>query len=136
MAWTNAALTLYHGTDEVSAQSIVRGVSLASSRILTDFGTGFYTTTSWVQAKNWANDRCRTLARGRGGSVPVAAIVPLDVARDVSPMPDLATLDTLFFITEGSNPDFWDLVTQCRTTSGARHSRPSGGYYDVVCGPV
>lgn len=135
MAWANGPLTLYHGTDEVSARSIVKSVSLLPSRILTDFGSGFYTTTSLAQAKNWANVRCRTLSRG-GVIVPMAAIVQLDVARDVAPNPDLATLDTLFFITEGSGPDFWDLVTQCRTTSTAQHSRPFGGYYDVVGGPV
>ena len=66
MPWTNGPLVLYHGCDHISADSIMtpvlpnqHGIHLTQSRALTDFGRGFYTTTSLHQAKNWANSRCR-----------------------------------------------------------------------------
>lgn len=66
MPWSNGPVALYHGTDDLSAPSIIspswpmrHGVNLGKSNTLTDFGKGFYTTTSLHQAKNWANTRYR-----------------------------------------------------------------------------
>ena len=132
MAWTNGPLVLYHGCDDGSARSIANsGINLSLCAKLTDFGQGFYTTTNLVQAKNWANERCRRLSLA-SGTMPTAAVVQFDVDRD-----QLARLEFLAFITENSNNDFWDLIFRCRQTlPPGQHNRSINTEYDVVCGPV
>ena len=60
MPWTNGTITVYHGTDNLSANAI-RQSELDPNRFnsQTDFGAGFYVTTSLHQAQQWANQRCR-----------------------------------------------------------------------------
>lgn len=132
MAWNNGPLVVYHGCDDSSAVSITSGgPNLTFCKPLTDFGLRFYTTTSLVQAKNWANTRCRSISV-RLGRVPVATVIRFDVDRDA-----LARLDFLGFVTENTNPDFWDLVRRCRKISPpGQHNRASGINDDVVFGPV
>ena len=62
MAWTDGPLVVYHGTDNAAASSIFKnGIELSLSQPFTDFGAGFYTTTSLPQAQNWADERCRRI---------------------------------------------------------------------------
>ncbi len=135
MAWSNGPITLYHGCDLASAQNIcvpsppfVHGIQLARGAKLTDFGQGFYTTTYLKQAMSWANLRSRAL--GASGSVHPPAVLSFQVNRDW-----LATLDAACFVTEGTNPDFWDLVSYCRAGSG-KHRPVTASDYDVVYGLV
>jgi len=136
MPWSNGPLTVYHGCDDQSANNIVKnGINLALCKVLTDFGQGFYTTTSLKQAKNWANQRCnRIKIRGGGtGSQATGRMsteIQFDIDRDL-----IARQEILFFIIENSNSDYWDFVTHCRTVAPVQH-KPTGGKYDVVAGPV
>lgn len=63
MTWNNRPLVLYHGTDEISAHSIIPGptqqhtIQLKYGYKKNDFGSGFYTTTNLLQAKHWANKK-------------------------------------------------------------------------------
>jgi hypothetical protein len=82
MSWKNDPLKPYHGTDSLAAGMILRdGVDLRLGKPLTDFGAGFYTTTSLDQAMNWANTRTR---HPRAGPNPasVPAVVSFAAARD------------------------------------------------------
>jgi hypothetical protein len=128
MAWTNQRLTLYHGTDLASAQSVVTRIQVGLGRARTDFGVGFYTT-SWLnQAVYWANlIASRKATRSR--TTVVAAVIQLDIDRDA-----LAKLETLVFTSETANNDFWDFVTHNRT--GLTPHRPSGANYEIVFGPI
>jgi hypothetical protein len=135
MPWTHGPLTLYHGCDHVSSANISipvppnrHGIRLASNRPFTDFGQGFYTTTSFNQAKYWANNRCRR--RGRATDPWLATVLRFDVDRN-----QLASLEKLCFVIESSNSDYWDLVQHCRTGVGNHLLRGSSNY-DVVFGPV
>lgn len=98
-AWNNDPLTVYHGTDDVSLgqPGITRGtvltgfvVNLSLCRPLTDFGQGFYTTTSLHQAREWANARVRrVLAPAQRHT---AVVIQFSLDRDW-----LAGLDALAF---------------------------------------
>lgn len=48
-------LSLYHGTTEM-----IYDIKIIKSNRTLDFGQGFYTTTSFNQAKDWARRRART----------------------------------------------------------------------------
>jgi uncharacterized protein DUF3990 len=137
MPWNNGPLTLYHGTDSDGANAVMQpanpfahGVNLARCRALTDFGRGFYTTTSLRQARNWANLR---YLRGQVRAIRPAhaSVLEFRIDRNL-----LVSMDSLTFVTEGSLPgDFWDLVTRCRSTP-ANHALRGASNYDVVYGPV
>ena len=48
-------MVLYHGTDEQSARSILEdGIDLFAGNIHTDFGQGFYLTSDFSMATQWA----------------------------------------------------------------------------------
>jgi hypothetical protein len=134
MPWINGPLILYHGCDHISATRMTtpvfpnqHGIHLARSRAFTDFGRGFYMTTSLHQATNWANSRCRR--RLRTPTPWLATVLSFSVDRN-----QLAALQTLCFVTEGSNSDYWDLVQHCR--GGGIHLLMGHNNYDVVFGPV
>ena len=133
MAWTNGPLVTFHGTDDQSAAAIVkRGVQVALGKDLTDFGKGFYTTTSRHQARSWANTRCKLLSWT--GRTAIATVVEFRIGRV-----DVAQLESLVFVLENSSSDFWDLITACRTTSTPAQTHrppPAAAYYDIVYGPV
>ncbi|MBR0871283.1 DUF3990 domain-containing protein [Bradyrhizobium tropiciagri] len=136
-AWGNKDVVLYHGTDDLAVGAQLHGpgsplplaVNLALCRSFTDFGQGFYCTTSIHQAQQWANARLlRMLAPT--GPAPCAIVLEFKLSRDW-----LASLDMLAFVRPIN--DFWDLVDDCRN-GFAPHQRsvPHNVCYDVVCGPV
>jgi hypothetical protein len=64
--WTNAPLTVYHGTDEHSAENIRQyGVDLAKCRRIADLGRGLYVTSVLSSAQYWANEKVRRLRSAR-----------------------------------------------------------------------
>ncbi len=102
---------------------MLAAVNVYSGKPSTDFGRGFYTTTSLSQARSWAAVK----SVRKPGSHP--AVVEFQIDRDV-----LAALENLWFVVHRSS-DFWNFVDQCR--AGGDHSRAvNGGWYDVVAGPV
>ena len=140
MTWSNDPLVLYHGCDDTSAASITtpagnrpHGINVSHSRPLTDFGRGFYTTTSLHQAKNWANIRCKRLNGAPGQANALATILQFNVDRDA-----LSKKELLTFVIEGQ--DFWDFVSYCRLGSGPHRpvsaGRPAATNYDIIFGPV
>ena len=141
MAWANQKLTLFHGTNTFAlGQSpnlrdrISLTIDLNRCRPDTDFGQGFYATTSFHQASQWANNSVR-LAQNQITPIASDAIVlRFDVARD-----DLAVLDFLGFVRD--TDDFYDLVAFCRSRTAPGLPRSHGRHppnlaYDVVFGPV
>ena len=82
MAWTNGPLDLYHGCDDEAAVAIFKtGVDLSKCKLLADFGQGFYTTTNLIQAKSWANRRCKATSVAPGRRA-IASVIRFDVDRD------------------------------------------------------
>jgi hypothetical protein len=139
-AWANGNLTVYHATDRqnLAAYGTLFGtgqrvssyaVKLSLCRQATDFGQGFYTTTSLHQAREYANARVRRLAAAATPVLTQGLILQFDLDRDW-----LAAQETLFFVR--AIQDYWDFVTHCRAGL-AVHNRPwPRGPYDVVCGLV
>jgi hypothetical protein len=129
--WNNAPLVAYHGTDLRSFSSLnpVMGqllvgfvVDLNLCRPTTDFGRGFYLTTSWEQARNWANVKADR-RRSKG------LILKFELDRDW-----LASLQSLCFVL--ADTPFYNLVADCRNGISP-HQRPGPQQlYDVVYGPV
>lgn len=128
MPWTNGPLKAFHGTDAAAAASIVaNGVDPTMGRPDTDFGQGFYVTTSLQQALNWALRKSKYSA---GPTSKRPALVYFEIDRE-----DLAALDGLVFVIEDPDSDYWDFVAHCRSGI-AGHARPHQAYYDIVSGPV
>lgn len=137
--WPSRLLTLFHGTDDHSIAGASFGpplapntslprfaVSLSRCKPLTDFGQGFYTTTSFHQAREWANTRTRRLSRsGSAQAVVLRFVVDLD---------RLAALESLVFVR--ATPDYWSFVGACRggTTPHGRSGPVQA--FDAVFGPV
>lgn len=140
MAWSNGPVELFHGTDSGSLAAygpLTSGaplprpfpISLRLCRPFTDFGQGFYTTTSLHQAKEWANARARRATRSPRGSAAIAVVLAFTVDRDW-----LASLESLMFVRPIQ--DYWDFVTACRTGLAPHGRATLSGLYDVVYGPV
>ncbi len=124
VSWTNQDLVVYHGTIQTYGASILASVNVFAGKARTDFGTGFYTTTSLPQARSWAH----RLAFGTGQN-PV--VVELTIPRD-----GLASLDCVWFVRgDADADDFWSLVKHCRT-GGRGHARTGVTWYDVAIGPL
>jgi hypothetical protein len=124
--WTNQDLILYHGTiDLVWTDPENDAISVAAGRPDTDFGTGFYTTTSLTQASSWAIQA----SRRRKGSAPL--VLEFTLSRD-----SLAALESICFVRgDPDAEDFWSLVRHCR--GGRDHGRSGlGTWYDVALGPL
>ena len=127
LAWTNSDLLLYHGTDDDAADRIVRGgVDLTKCSPLADFGRGFYTTTNFEQAKNWASLKAKRISRKRKSAR--GAVLGMAVDRNW-----LGKLDSLAFVRSAAEVDYPTFVRFCR--GGCSPHRPSGDY-QVVYGPV
>jgi hypothetical protein len=139
VAWNNDKLTLYHGTDTLSlalnpnmpysftvGQVIPFTVDLSLCRPATDFGQGFYVTTSLHQAKEWANAK-----QGRVAGGSLAVVLRFDVDRNW-----LAGQDTLVFVR--GVQDYWDFVAHCRGGLAVHNRYPHhpGSAYDVIYGLV
>lgn len=131
MVWTNAPAVLYHGTDEIAANSIItRGIRLSASRPAADFGSGFYLTSSLHQAEQWANQKISRIPSPAAGAPAIrAAVLTFEFDRDVAADLD----DHLTFVLP--NVDFFDFVAFNRLGS-ANHARASGVSYDLVYGPL
>jgi hypothetical protein len=133
-SWSNGRLTVYHGTDAVSAnlpvpvagQQAPFSVQLSQCRPATDFGRGFYTTTSIHQARQWANSKVR---RVRRRNRTAGLVLRFDLDRD-----RLAKLESLVFVRPIQ--DYWDFVTHCRSGGSVHGRRGSTREYDVVYGLV
>lgn len=136
LMWQNDALTVYHGTDLVSANAILHQtpegnhrISLSRCSPITDFGLGFFTTTNLAQAKQWANQRIRnSLSKDES----VESVIQFVVERS-----RISALTHMAFVRAGSSPnsDFWRLGINCR--NGNDHHGLSGeSFFDVVYGPV
>lgn len=134
--WYNKDLVVYHGTDDaaVGAQgfpqyaTVPLTINLSLCRPFTDFGQGFYTTTSQHQAEQWANAR---LLRRPANAPPANAIVlGFQLGRDW-----LASLDALAFMRPIN--DFWLLIQDCRNGFPPHQRwRSPLACYDIVYGPV
>jgi hypothetical protein len=137
--WSNQDLIVYHGTDNQQA-GLVAPIApgggpvaaafrpnLARCRRFTDFGRGFYTTTSLHQATQWANARVRKVLAPIGPP-QFAVVLGFVIDRDL-----LAACEQLAFVR--NTPDYWALVRTCRN-GFLPHQRAVNRPYDVVIGPV
>jgi hypothetical protein len=125
--WVNQDIIVYHGTVDKFAAAIVSGPILVSlGKPCTDFGPGFYTTTSKRQAQTWAAQ----LSATRPGASP--AVIEITIKRA-----SLATLESIAFVRcDFDADDYWSLIHHCRN-GGLDHGRSSpASYYDIVYGPV
>lgn len=125
MPWSNGPLVVYHGTDSQSGYDIRNnGIRSTYFNPDTDFGAGFYVTTSLHQAKNWANDRVRAYA----GAAYNAEVLEYTLTRST-----IKSLEHLAFVTDTN--DYHDLVDYC-WNKGANHGSNRSKPYDVIYGPV
>ena len=122
MHWANAPLTVFHGTDLAAARSIYEGMARGRPHGRSDFGAGFYVTTNFHQACQWANRRARR------GAASIAAVVEFTLCRD-----SLESRRHLSFITDRA--DFYDFVEYCRT-GGLNHGPARDRPYEIIYGPV
>ena len=105
-------IILYHGSNiEVKEPKIIE------SKRLLDFGTGFYLTSDYEQAKKWA---FRTTSRREEGN-PLVSIFEFDKN-------ELKNLNVLSF--ESANKEWLRYISANRTDKVAKD------LYDVVIGPV
>ena len=105
-------MILYHGSNiKIEEPKIIK------SKRLLDFGTGFYLTTDFEQAKKWA---VRTASRRAEGS-PVISVFSIDEN-------DLLKLTVMRFAT--ANREWLRYISNNRTNASASDT------YDVVIGPV
>lgn len=105
-------MKLYHGSTVA-----VRKPSVNRGRPTVDFGQGFYTTTSYEQAKKWAE-----LKRKRT-SAPHAVVTEYEVANDILQ----GRYTTLFF--SGPTQEWLDFVVSNRKGNGT-------AAYDLTMSPV
>lgn len=139
MPWNNTIIQLFHGTNTdalgLPATTLRHAmppfvVSLAKCKRASDFGRGFYTTTSEHQAREWANASVRKILAVRPGSAIRAIVLQFNVRFE-----SLSQAETLSFVR--GTLDFHDLVSYCRSgRRGHNRSPPQKSFYDVVCGPV
>lgn len=105
-------MILYHGSNvEVKEPRIIK------SKRLLDFGTGFYLTSDYEQAKKWA---VRTTARREEG-VPTITVFNIEKS-------EIEKLDSLIFDT--ADKEWLKYISLKRTDKSAEDS------YDLVIGPV
>jgi hypothetical protein len=118
-------LVVYHGTDENAAANILKnGVDPAAGIALSDFGPGFYVTSSLWYAKNHADQKVLRSAMSLR-----AAVLIFDVDRDLVGNLD----DHLTFVCAGD--EFHDFVAY-NHGGGLNHARAGGAPYDLVYGPI
>lgn len=105
-------MILYHGSIEK-----VESPELRQSNRTLDYGSGFYTTTSFQQAKDWVHRRMKE------HEVPQGYVNTFEFDEKV-----LQELNCLIF--HSPTEEWVDFVMQNRTQKGFTHS------YDIVYGPV
>src|SRR5262245_38870570 len=89
--WTNGRLVLYHGTVDLRVNEVLRRVDVRRGRPDTDFGRGFYATTSLPAAQAWANDTARRFLLRKANPRP--AVIRFEVDRE-----RLVGLEALCFV--------------------------------------
>jgi len=106
-------MLIYHGSDVAVPEPRI----LSSNRLL-DFGTGFYTTSSLVQAKRWAE----RVSERKKSNIKIISFYEFD-------FPDV---QKILRVKHFNTPDkqWLDFVTLCRSGKEADHD------YDIVIGPV
>ncbi|MCD7774153.1 MAG: DUF3990 domain-containing protein [Clostridiales bacterium] len=105
-------MVLYHGSNV-----IVKNPRIIRSKRLLDFGTGFYLTTDYEQAKKWS---LRTADR-RGFGIPSVSVFTVDED-------ELKKLNVLSF--SEASTEWLDYISENRKTPFLKDA------YDVVVGPV
>ena len=138
--WTgiNTHLTLFHGCVDSSAAKIRAAVGIRIGSANVDFGCGFYTTTIWDQAVEWARRVHRKKYPRRVYPLGNPADPPA-VVKFVVPLAEMADLNSLPFVRgDAANTMFWSLIHHCR--AGNSHAHPvrihPDDWYDMVVGPV
>ncbi|KQU08039.1 DUF3990 domain-containing protein [Rhizobium sp. Leaf453] len=127
MVWTNKT-HVFHGTLDIHTTSVAKSPDPKRGRSAADFGKGFYVTSSFHQAKQWANQKARTsTARGL---VLKAAVVQFEMNWD---WPSNPAIDVLSFVLD--DKPFHDFVVFNRLGS-TNHKRNGKHAFDVVVGPV
>lgn len=162
MVWNNNVLMLYHGTDNYSVASTdhrdARGdptelrltpnpnniyigpnVDFGAQNVRsgTEFGPGFYTTTSAHQARQWANQRVRRINAPRQPP-EIAVLLRFQIDREAFQQ---LKPEMISFVRD--DPVFWDFVVYARKHGRRSHLRPADPnrvhfpeMYEVVHGPV
>jgi hypothetical protein len=124
-SWNNSPIVLFHGTLASAAESVADRVDLSFGNSETDFGRGFYTTTLFSQAVEWAETKA---VNSPGDENP--AVVRVELNRHA-----LSQLHHIAFVRGAKDAeDFWRFVFHCR--EGLPHMLESESNYDVVYGPV
>lgn len=139
---------LWHGCTALDKNAIESsGIDLSYCAVDTDFGRGFYTTTLERQARQWAWGRFykwQMLHPTGTGNQPV--VLRFRVRRYTLPsvkgsldegLDKLASL--AFACADYHYEDYWSLVQHCRQSTKSainNHRYPTGGWYDLVSGPV
>lgn len=123
MPWSNGPMTVYHGTDDLSANRIrLGGLDPNPTNDKRDFGKGFYVTTSLHQAQQWANQHSRRKKR-------YPEVLEYRLHRDA-----IEGLSHLTFTM--ATADFYDFVDYCRQGHANHGPHPRAAAYEVVYGPV
>ncbi len=123
MPWINGDIVVYHGTDNLSGSAIrLSGLDPNRFNPKTDFGKGFYVTTSLHQAQQWANQRCRSTTHLN------PEVLEYHLLRDV-----IENLSRLTFVIDTT--DYHEFVEYCRPGQTNHGPLPRATPYDVVYGP-
>jgi hypothetical protein len=112
-------MKIYHGSDVAVPKPII----LPANRFL-DFGEGFYTTSSLVQARRWAHHVCERNKKQSNSQTnnQIVSIYEFDISRAKN------ELKIKHFASPTSK--WLNFVTACRTGKGEKHG------FDIVMGPV
>ena len=106
-------MTLFHGSDIAIPEPKI----IPANRLL-DFGEGFYTTSSYEQARRWAN---RVRLRKKSGK-QIISVYEFDS--------DKAAKELQIIRFASPSPEWLSFVTTCRG------GRETGYEYDIAIGPV
>src|ERR1041384_5661929 len=89
--WNNGPLTLYHGCSHkslsswdprgIQINSFTHNINISVCRRRSDFGQGFYTTTSEHQARQWANQQIRRATVKQASASDIASVLRFEVDR-------------------------------------------------------
>ena len=109
----NDSKIIYHGSDI----AVTKPKILSANRLL-DFGEGFYTTSSYEQAKRWAN-RVRMNKKSKH---QIISLYDFDMEKAVKDL-QIIRFDT-------PNHEWLRFVTACRS------GKETGREYDIALGPV
>ena len=131
--WNNNSIIAYHGStlNALKRYAPEEGaflnhftVQLKHCSATTDFGRGFYLTTSLKQAQSWANLRVEKSPKKDQGLV-----LQYELDRNW-----LASLEGTEFVRPCKN--YWSFVTFCRTGKRTHKRQGSQRSYDYVAGPL